>query len=151
GVYAFEGLSGRKPPRARDPRKEHLLDNVDWDPALSIANRWHDRVVSVMHQNDRGARDKQLGEIEDELKAMKEELGGAETLADILQGKEPPKVLGKAVGNIMVCLMFPASRKIQQAADRTEQLHANLHIAFALAGYQRENGSYPAKLEALAP
>src|SRR5262249_45693139 len=107
------------------------------------------RMVRVMRLKDRGARAEQLNEIGDELKAMKDELGLAALLAR--DEDEPPEVRGKAIGDIIVCQMAPLFHKVQQAADRAEQRHANLHIAFALACYQRENGQYPSKLEALAP
>src|SRR5262245_7668910 len=149
GAYCLEALSGSAPPAVRDPMREHLLDNVDWDPALRNVNRFYDRMVRVMRLKDRGARAKQLDEIGDELKAMKEELGGVAAL--VRDEKESPKVRGKAIGDILICLAAPAFHKIQQAADRTEQWQANLHIAFALACYQRENGHYPMRLEALAP
>ena len=48
-------------------------------------------------------------------------------------------------------MLFPALDKVQQAADRGEQTQHNLHIAFALAAYQRDNGKYPKTLDALAP
>jgi hypothetical protein len=41
--------------------------------------------------------------------------------------------------------------KIQQAGDRSEQVHHNLQLAFALAAYQRDHGRYPAKLDEVAP
>src|SRR5262249_28047134 len=90
GIHAFEGLSGDTPPKARDPKTEHLLDDVDWDPALRNTNRWHDRVVSVLRRKDRAARDKQVGAIEDELKGMKEELGSTAVL--VRDEKVSPKV-----------------------------------------------------------
>jgi hypothetical protein len=46
---------------------------------------------------------------------------------------------------------MPAVSKVRQAADRAEQSQANLHVAFALAAYRRDHGSYPPKLEDLAP
>jgi hypothetical protein len=150
GIRAVEGLSGKTPLKAPDPVVERILETVDWDPALRNANRLYDRVVNVMRLKDRGARDKQLGEIEDELKATKQHLNEVE-LGKFLEAGDTPATRGEAVGDVLLCLMVPASRKIQQAADRTEQLHANLHLAFALACYQRENGRYPMKLEALAP
>ena len=35
--------------------------------------------------------------------------------------------------------------------DRTEQIHTNLQLAFALAAYKRDRRVYPAKLDDLAP
>jgi len=41
--------------------------------------------------------------------------------------------------------------KVHQSSDRAEQVERNLHVAFALAAYQRDHGAYPAKLDELAP
>ena len=62
-----------------------------------------------------------------------------------------PEAKGKAVGDFLISLLLPAAQKVQQAADRTEQMQRNLHVAFALAVYRKDNGSYPMKLDALAP
>jgi hypothetical protein len=59
--------------------------------------------------------------------------------------------MGKQIGQIMITLLMPAVRKVQQAHDRSEQIQRNLHVAFALACYRREHGRYPDKLDALAP
>ncbi len=47
--------------------------------------------------------------------------------------------------------MLPAVPKIASNAGSAEQRQRNLHLAFALAAYQRDNGKYPATLAALAP
>ena len=46
---------------------------------------------------------------------------------------------------------MPADSKVQNAYDRDEQVQRNLQVAFALAAYRRDHGSYPAKLDDLAP
>jgi hypothetical protein len=55
------------------------------------------------------------------------------------------------IGDILICLMIPAVRKVQGAADRTEQTHHNLRLAFALAAHKADAGAYPKTLDALAP
>jgi hypothetical protein len=47
--------------------------------------------------------------------------------------------------------MIPAFQKCQSAADRHEQNHRNLQVAFALAAYHKDNGKYPVMLDDLAP
>jgi hypothetical protein len=47
--------------------------------------------------------------------------------------------------------MLPAFNKVQQAADRAEQVERNLHVAFALAVVKADEGSYPKELKALVP
>jgi type II secretory pathway pseudopilin PulG len=70
----------------------------------------------------------------------------------ILGGGGPvSKLLGKKISEILVTLLLPAVTKIQDAADRIEQTQQNLHLAFALAAYRADKGSYPEKLEALTP
>jgi hypothetical protein len=48
-------------------------------------------------------------------------------------------------------MSLPAQRRVQEAADRGEQGQRNLYLAFALAAYQLDQGSYPKTLDALAP
>jgi hypothetical protein len=68
-----------------------------------------------------------------------------------LAANNPPEAYGKLIGDILLRLLFPAVTKVQQSADRAEQTQHNLHIAFALAAYQRDNGKFPKTLDALAP
>jgi hypothetical protein len=51
----------------------------------------------------------------------------------------------------MFVLGTPLFRKLQNHADRAEQIQANLHIAFALAAYRADRGRYPVTLDELAP
>ena len=51
----------------------------------------------------------------------------------------------------MIGLLFPAIRQVQNAFERAEQTNRNLHLAFALAAYRHDHGSYPEKLDDLAP
>jgi hypothetical protein len=48
-------------------------------------------------------------------------------------------------------LLHHGTSKVQNAADRSEQMQRNLHVAFALGAYHREHGRYPATLDTLAP
>src|SRR5262249_6302198 len=61
------------------------------------------------------------------------------------------KALGKTMGGVLLSLLAPAVRKVQAANDRTVQVERNLHVAFAMAAYHKDNSRYPAKLANLAP
>lgn len=130
---------------------DRFLENIDWDPALKNGNRWYDRLVAAMRLKDRAAREKKLSTMEAELKALKGRFSETDKLLEILGGKQAPTAKGKIVGDILICLLVPAVRKVQSAADRTGQIQDNLSLAFALAWYQRDHGRYPEKLDALAP
>src|SRR5260370_5377452 len=101
---------------------------------------------------DRHDREKQLDELDIELKVLRNSAtapkGVLKTLGGLVMS---PAERGKTIGDILTTLLLPAQRKVQQAGDRIEQVERNLHVAFALAAYQRDHGKYPAKLEALAP
>jgi hypothetical protein len=151
GPESLEGLSGG-PPKKADPQVKQNWEKINWDPALSSGNRWFDRIAAAMRIKDRRAREKQLDQIEFELKALRAKTGDpAKLAAALLLATDPPKALGSMIGDVLVCLLVPAVRKVQSAWDRTEQQQHNLHLVFALAAYRGDHGRYPAKLSELAP
>jgi hypothetical protein len=152
GVGALEALADVPAPRRPDPAAQAALDKVDWAPALRVGNYWYDRMTEALRAKDRPGREKELDRIEQDLKALKKDAGDPANLVKlILAGRQPEKAAGKAIGDVLICLLMPATRKVQNAADRAAQVQRNLHVAFALAAYHRDHGRYPAKLDELAP
>ena len=150
---AFHGVGILEPsadgigalPRAR-------TEDVDWDPALRNGNHYFTRLSTAMRGRDRALREKQLDEIQTELKTIKAKLVKPEEFRRTLAGaKNPAEAKGKYFGDILITEMIPSVRKPQQAADRSEQTERNLHLAFALAAYKNDEARYPLKLDALAP
>ncbi len=130
---------------------ERALRNVDWDPALRTVNRWHDRLAAAMRENDRATRAKKLRQADTDIRNLKAEVSDIGTLAVLLDEKESAQTRGKLLGDLLITLLLPAVGKVQQAADRAEQIQDNLTVAFALEAYRREQGGYPKTLDALAP
>ena len=152
GLPALEALSGGPPPKDANPLMKHALDDVDWDPALRLANRWFDRIVFALSIQDRAPRQRQLHRIDEDLKKQRKELMESGAMGTMLFGiLTTNEKRGEVVGKVMITLLMPAILKVQQAYDRSEQIQRNLHVAFALACYHREHGRYPDKLDALAP
>jgi hypothetical protein len=128
------------------------LDGIDWDPALRTANRWYDRLVADIKVVDRADRKKQLKQFERDWRELWSQRFPDGGLAKAVRNMElNPTARGQLIGNVLVSLMMPAVWKVVDGAEREDQLHRNLHVAFALAAYQREHGGYPKNLEALAP
>jgi hypothetical protein len=152
GPGMLEGLAGG-PAKKPDPKVMQAMEMIDWEPALRGGNRWYDRLAAAMRVKDRAEREKQLDKLEEELKALKKDAADPAGLARLfaLGGGKPDKVVGKAIADVLISLMVPATRKVGSAADRAEQIQRNLHVAFALAAYHRDNKGYPAKLDELAP
>jgi hypothetical protein len=153
GFGMVQGLDGGNAPKPTDEEKKALAI-IDWAPAEVSGKLWYDRMVAAMRKPNRVERNLALDALDAELKAMKQ---GYDKDMERLRKSlvEDPKEVGpavaKALGDVLVCLVAPAVRKVQEAGDRQLQIQANLHTAFALVAYQREHGKYPAKLEDLAP
>ncbi len=151
GFGALASLVGGSapPPNAEEGK---ALAMIDWEPTLRSGNRWYDRLAAAVRLPDRVSRNQALGKIDADLKALKKEATALANLAKLAPGDGPPdKQAGKAIGDVLITLIMPALRKVQDAYDRAEQVQRNLHIAFALAAYQRDHDRYPARLDELAP
>jgi len=139
------------------PTEEDLkaLEMIDWTPAMQSLNKFYTRMATAMRIKDRADREKEFEKIEKELEALvkkNRELGDLQKLVkEAKDGKETGKLVGKQIGDLLVALLSPAVRKVQQAQDRISQVEANLHVAFALAAYRKDTGRYPEKLADLAP
>ncbi len=151
GIDYLENMAAKPPRGDTDPRMKQMMKGVDWDPALRNVNRWFDRIAAALRIKDRPARQKQLNELERDLRALKKNATESGALIKLFGTDKPEKVIGKGIGDILIGLMLPAFNKIQQAEDRGEQIRANLHVAFALAVYQRDHRAYPKGLAELAP
>jgi hypothetical protein len=152
GIAGLEGISGGDPTQKPDPEAEKAFARIDWEPALRNGNKWYDRMAAAMRLKDRAAREKELDQIEAELKAIKKALLKTGKLYDLLlTGEVAPREAGETIGNVLINLLLPAVRKVQNAYDRVEQVQRNLQVAFALAAYHSDAGKYPGKLDDLAP
>jgi hypothetical protein len=148
GMKYLAAASGA-PAQEPNPLTEHLLDNVDWNPAMKIANGWYDRLVAALRLKDLASREQTLHDITADLKALKKKLVEGGGMAKLYGGAKEAK--GKVMGDLLVTMLLPAAGKVQTAADRAAQHYANLSLAFALAWYKADKGSYPQKLAELAP
>lgn len=130
---------------------QEVLNDVDWDPALKLANQFYDRFATAMRVEDRVKREKELDAVDRDVKAIRVRLLDGAEILKALGDKTTPEVRGKAVGELLLTIMMPAVRKVRQAEDRAEQFNRNLRVALALAAHKVETGRYPEKLEALTP
>jgi hypothetical protein len=145
---SLAGQIAGKPPTANVLTKAYF-ESIDWDPVMRTAHGWFDRSVAALRIPNRAQREKAVDDIIVEIKVLKSEMTKPGNVIRLAIGDAKTK--GKLLGDHLMALLMPAVHKVQQAADRTEQVQSNLHVAFALAAYQRDHGRYPDKLDALAP
>jgi hypothetical protein len=127
--------------------EKQLLEDVDWDRVMRKANRWHDRIAAALRQEDYRERTRQLKRFADDFKALYDRVSRRRLIDAISDAKDKTEI----VGDVSLRFFLKAYYNLQVNAERTTQERRNLQIAFALAAYQRENGKYPATLDALAP
>jgi hypothetical protein len=150
GFPALEALSGSTVKQEEDPPAG--LPGIDFAPALRTGNQFYDRMVAAARMKDRAEREKAWESIDKEVRNTRVQAVDPTWLVKgVISGASAEKIVGKRIGDTLIGLLLPATRKLQQASDRSEQIQRNLHVAFALVAYQREHGSYPATLNALAP
>ncbi len=137
-ALAFEGVQSPVP----------LVGRVNWDPALKQGNDWYNRLAATMRIKDRKLRAQKIELMDVELKGLAKSAKSPLGIARLLLG---PSAKGKAIGDVLVSLLFPAVVRVQQANERVQQIHTNLQAAFALAAYHNENEAYPKKLASLVP
>jgi hypothetical protein len=129
-----------------------ITTDVQWDPALRNMNKVYDRMSAAMRVKDRTDRNLDLQQLHDEIRALKVTLTDAKGIAKtIFNSKSISEAKGKYIGDVMICLLTPATMKVQQASDRAEQTQRNARLAFALAAYKADEKRYPKTLDALAP
>jgi hypothetical protein len=144
GVEEFVRIFSKEPLKLPDQATIHRL--ISWDTALMTANHWHSRIAAAGRIQDRAARQKLLDQLGEELQPAHKYFKEGLDMALLGPGKTPGE-RGKLLAELLT--FSPVS--LFQAVDRCEQFDRNLQLAFALAGYQRDHGKYPAKLDALAP
>ena len=156
GVTTLETLSGggrdskdkKGDDKASRVKAYFFAAALHWDMILRDANRWYDRMAADMRIQDRTERETKLKKFDTDLMKLKEfKVLSWETLGIAFS----TDALSRKIGNIFISLLMPAIHKVQETGDRSEQIHRNLRVAFALAMYKNDEGRYPPKLNALAP
>jgi hypothetical protein len=151
GPQYMDTASGRgngTPPKNNQFSTKLFTRSTDYDFAFRNVNRWYDRCVAALRLADRKERVQEMARIDTELKGTKAKMGPAWHIKKELTG---PRERGEMLGNMVILLLLPAFDKVANATDRIDQSQRNLHLAFALAAYQRDNGRYPDRLDELAP
>jgi hypothetical protein len=142
----------------RNPTEEELkvLEKMDWDTAFRNVNKWYNEISTALRVKDRAEREKAFDKLDELFLARKKDVSSADYITELLKkGAGADKRIGKevalAISDVLMGLLAPAVRKVQNAHDRVEQVNNNLKIAFALAAYRADHDRYPAKLDDLAP
>ena len=131
GLDLLIRLGGTRPSLQYSPTLDRLLgQSIDYDPAFRAVNRLCDQSVAAARTPDRAARRAEYDRLRAEVAGMKAEVAavGWWTKARMTEGER-----GELVGKMVITAIFLALERVQNTADRIEQVDANLRVAFALA------------------
>jgi hypothetical protein len=123
---------------------------VDWDHILRMGNSWYDRMVAAGRKPTRPERQEAFRKIDEDIRKLAAEVRDPKSIALSLLGGTR-KAISERLGQMLVALVLPAISGATNAEDRgTMQLELT-KLAFALAAYRADHGSYPAELTDLTP
>lgn len=134
---------------------ESLMDSlvssaIDWDIPLRMGNSWYDRLVAARRQPMGAERVKSLAKFNEGIAKLNKSAKDTKSIGLSLLGN-PRKAISKWMGEILVTLFLPAVAATQNADDRMSMQWDLTKLAFALAAYHADHGSYPTKLADLVP
>jgi hypothetical protein len=135
-------------PGMDNPLAGMALRGVDWNVPLARVNEWMDRFVEAARIEDHQARDAAADQIVADLRAL---AAGAKEPWSLVGALASRRRMSDKVGEIAVALLFPAIEAVFGAEARTKVNDDLLRVALALAQYKAQKGSYPEKLDELAP
>ncbi|MFP6621772.1 MAG: hypothetical protein VB877_20675 [Pirellulaceae bacterium] len=124
---------------------------IDWNAALQVLNGWYDKLVAANRLVDSQQRQAQLKKIEQELQQLATDATNPARQLTAMVRDGSQKMLGKAIGNILVAMLLPAPIAVGRAEDGATARRAVLQIGFALNLHARETGMLPGSLVELAP
>jgi hypothetical protein len=118
---------------------------VDWNIVLRMGNSWYDRMAAACREPTRTARRKAVDGIGHDLRKL------ATTSLGLSMFFNPSRAFSERTGRSFVFLLLPSTDACLNAEDRAAMQFELTKLAFTLAAYRAERGSYPAKLAELAP
>lgn len=126
------------------------VEDIDWNETLQVGNVMFDGVSAAMRLPAYSERVAAFKEIHHDIGEMKKQVTGLGQLQKaLLESDHLEKVMGRAVGQILVVLLVPAITKADDAQSRAEQTFLNVQTALALAAYHAEHRNFPETLTSL--
>jgi hypothetical protein len=153
GLSSLASLSGGGGGPEGAPKS--LIDStpaaaVDWDRVLRMGNSWYDRMVDACRKPTRAELHSAMRKIDEEIRKRAEASKHWQSLA-LMALSGPRNALSEQIGYIFAALLLPAVSGCIEAEDRGAMQFDLTKLAFALAAYRADHGSYPAKLADLTP
>ncbi len=123
---------------------------IEWDIVLRKGNIWYDRLTDTLRIPVRTKRMASMKIFNSDLNRMIDSTKDWKSLVFSMLGS-PSKAISERVGGVILMFVLPGIHACVDAEDRATMNFELNKLAFALAAYRVDRGSYPAKLEELKP
>lgn len=125
--------------------------SINWNTVMHEGNQIYDQFDAAMQLETYAERKAAIQAIEKKLQDVRARVSAKGLLLTAMTQRSPGETVGKMMGGILSSLLLPAFSAVDQAFNRSRQNRENLMLAFALADWKAQNGTYPARLEELVP
>lgn len=145
-------LNGSKELRSTVKSLIHYSDGttIDWDLILRMGNSWFDRIADAYRKPTRAAQKEALRKLDDDFHKLKTTAENTASL-DKSMLSDPRKALSERLGQVILIMFAPSIAMEVNFEDLATTRFELTKLAFALAAYHADHGSYPAKLADLTP
>jgi membrane protease YdiL (CAAX protease family) len=123
---------------------------IDWDLILRMGNSWFDRIADALRKPTRAAQKESLRKLNEDFRDLRKTAENAASLEKAMRG-DARKVFSERLGQVILIMFSPSIALETSVEDPAAMTFELTKLAFALAAYHADNGSYPAKLADLTP
>jgi hypothetical protein len=147
-----ELLEGSLSPNETAKQLRDLAGHVtlNWDMILRTCNAWYNRVVDACRRPTWAQRRDAIDKIDEDVRRLAQETKDVKSLALSASAKSQEAV-SQRVGQMLLLEFLPAILPATSAEDRAITQFELVKVAFSLAAYRADHGSYPASLGDLVP
>jgi membrane protease YdiL (CAAX protease family) len=122
---------------------------IDWDLILRMGNSWFDRIADAYRKPTRAAQKEAFRKLDEDFRKLKATAETTASLEKSMRG-DRRKALSERLGQVILIMFSPSIALEGSVEDRAAMTFELTKLAFALAAYRADLGSYPMKLADLA-
>jgi membrane protease YdiL (CAAX protease family) len=123
---------------------------TNWDLPLRAGNSWYDRIAAAYRKPTWAARREALRNIDADFHKLRAMAGDVASLDESMR-VDPVRAFSERLGQVILVMFWP-SPSVEFDLEATPAMTFELtRLAFVLAAYRADHGSYPRQLANLAP
>ena len=150
GSRAIDILNGEPQPNNTTNRSLAAIASatLDWDHIVRVSVPWFDRMTEACRKRSRLERRRSLAAIRQEREEFKHSGASWWSWRVLIS---PRREVSSRIGWALVSQVMPGMDNVAAADDRVAMQYELTKLAFSLAAYRADHGSYPQKLAELTP